>query len=275
MYKAPPYILLLMAVLSITVRAQDKGIIPDNGKFSIGRETITSVGYGSYVTGMPMFIGNDTSLLFYFNSLSYGISNYTGCTFTVPIVLHQREYDQVSRGLFDLRFNIQWHLYRSENEIVVLKTGMWFPTGDILARPPLSFGSFNPTVYLLASHSSERLYVNAVLGSVITTPRKGRNTGGFIDYHLSVGPKFSLKTKDHGKLYTFLELQGYHFFSGKFRNQEIPNSGEHLLFLGPAISYDSDFFQVLCSLGITLLDKRKGIQPRTDYLASIWYGVRF
>lgn len=275
MYKALFSPVILLAALSLAVHAEDREAIPDNGKFSIGRETITSAGYGSYVTGMPMFIGHDTRLLFYFNSLSYGISNRVGCTFTVPVILHQREYDQVSRGLFDLRFNMQWHLYRSANEIVVLKTGMWFPTGDILAKPPLSFGSFNPTVYLIASHSSERLYANAVIGSVITTPRKGRNTGGFIDYQLSIGPKFSLKTKDHGKLYTFLELQGYHFFSGRFRNQEIPNSGEDLLFLGPAISYDSDFFQVLCSIGITLLDKRKGIQPRTDYLASIWYGVRF
>ncbi|MGE0009238.1 MAG: transporter [Candidatus Babeliales bacterium] len=269
------FLVLLFKILTLFAHAAAHEPIPINGKFSIGRETITSKGYGSYVTGSLMFIGHEANLLFYFNAFSYGISERVGCTFTVPIVLHFRENKDVSRGLFDLRFNMQWHLYRSENEIVVLKTGMWFPTGDILARPPLSFGSFNPTVYLIAAHSSERLYANATVGSVITTTRKHRNTGGFIDYHLSVGPKFPLDTKNHSQLYAFLELQGYYFFAAKFRNVRVPNTGEHLLFLGPSVSYDSDFFQILASIGVTVLDHRKGIQPRTDFLAQIWFGRRF
>lgn len=269
------FIFLLLVAFAAPAYSTEQDPIPNNGKFSIGRDTITSLGYGSYVTGMPMYIGNDSSLLFYFNALSYGITRSIGCTFTVPVLLHNREFDAVSRGLFDLRFNIQWHLYRTDNEIVVLKTGVWFPTGDILARPPLSFGSFNPTLYAMAIHSSDRLYVNATLGSVIATTRKHRNTGGFIDYQFSIGPKFPLGTKNHGKLYTFLELQGYHLFSEKFRGNVVPNTGEDLIFLGPAISYDCDFFQILASIGITVLDRRKGIQPRTDYNASIWYGRRF
>lgn len=268
-----PYLSLLF--ITCTAFALERSQVPDNGKFSIGRETITSYGYASYVTGLPCFVGNNYSILFYFNNLSYGLTPTLGCTFSVPFILHQREYHATDRGLWDIRANIQWHAYRSDDQMLVFKAGMWFPTGDVTAIIPLSSGSFNPTLYAIAVHSSERLFANFVIGGVITTPRKHRRPGGLLDYHLGIGPKFPIKMAHNGKLYVFLELQGYHNFSSDYYDQPLPNSGWHLLTVGPTISYDTDFFQIQGAIGLPIIDRRFGIQPSTDFFASLWYGVRF
>lgn len=275
MNKLHHYLLSLLFFLAAYCSATEKQLAPENGKFSIGRDTITSFGYASYFTGFPCFIGDHATRIFCLHGFSYGITPKVGCTFTIPFIVNQRIDDLKSRGLWDLRFNLQWHLYRNDDNILVLKTGMWFPTGDINAKPPLSFGSFNPTVYLIGVHSSERLFANFVLGGIITNSYKHRNTGSLIDYQFHIGPKFPLRSIDHGNLYTFLELQGYYRFQAKYRGERIPDTGWHILLLGPTIAFDNDWYQVKAQISAPIIDKRNGIQPSTNFFASLWYGVRF
>jgi hypothetical protein len=267
--------ILALSLITVPIRA-GKDPQWDNGQFSITRETITSVGYKTFVTGIPMFERSDGSDIFSITAFSYGIGKRIGCTFTLPFLLKLSIGEQKVRGLWDLRFNFQWHLYRTEEHILVLKTGMWFPTAQGETPTPFGVGSgsFNPTVSLTGIHSSERLYAGFVIGSIISTTRKHKKPGSLIDYYLGIGPKFRLQRSNRA-LYTYLELQGYFTFPDKMNGIIMPNSGNNLILLGPAIVYDTDWWQVQGRVAIPISDRRFGVQQRTDLFASFWYGVRF
>lgn len=241
---------------------------PINGKFNIGRDTVTSDGYGIYVNDEAFLDTFGGASILSTHILGYGINKYCGCTFTLPIFLHQRAEQHVSRGLSDIQVSMQWHLYRTEDQILVFKTGLQFPTGDRTARPPLGTGSFNPTLYILGIHSSERLFADFVFGTIITTTRKRRNSGIIFDYHLSIGPKFPLYTFNDAEWYAFVELQGYYTAPSRAFGKRIPNTGGNLILFGPTISYDTNFNQVLVRFQIPISERQFGKQPKTNYFAS-------
>jgi hypothetical protein len=155
LYTSP--ILALLLLTAVHVHSRDPE--PLNSKFNIGQDIITSDGYGLFNIDNPYFLkresGTDIALNY---SISYGINRLLGITFTMPFYLKHTIDSFVSRGLSDISTTIQFHLYRTNDQLVVFKTGIQYPTGNTTVLSPLGSGSFNPTLSLEAFHSTDRLF---------------------------------------------------------------------------------------------------------------------
>ncbi len=246
-----------------------------NGKFNIGREIVTSEGYGDFVTGTFCFGESDGSHIGYFNYLNYGLSRTLGCTFTIPFYIKYTENNRILRGLADLQFILQWHAYRTEDHMLLFKGGTTFPTGNKEGAPFLGTGSFNPIAYLTAIHSSEKLFASFVFGGIFTTTRKHFKAGSYLDYHLDIGPKFPISANRKEQIYIFAVLQGYHYFPNQYRGRQIQNTGGDLILVGPSLNYDGYWQGAQLNFLLPICDRRYGIQPSTNFFVSFWLGWSF
>ncbi len=263
---------LLLFIIPQCIQAMDTGW---NGKFNIGREIVTSEGYGDFVTGAFCFKEPDGAHVGYFNYLNYGISRTLGCTFTIPFYIKFTENNKTLRGLADLQFILQWHAYRTEDHMLLFKGGTTFPTGNKEGAPFLGTGSFNPIAYLTAIHSSEKLFASFVFGGIFTTTRKHFKAGSYLDYNFTIGPKFPISADRKEQIYIFAVLQGYHIFPNQRRGRDIPNTGGHLLLFGPSLNYDGYWQGAQLNFLMPICDRRFGIQPSTDFFISFWFGWSF
>ena len=247
-----------------------------NGKFNIGREIVTSEGYGDFVTGTFCFGESDGSHIGYFNYLNYGLSRTLGCTFTIPFYIKYTENNRILRGLADLQFILQWHAYRTEDHMLLFKGGTTFPTGNKEGAPFLGTGSFNPIAYLTAIHSSEKLFASFVFGGIFTTTRKHFKAGSYLDYHLDIGPKFPISARSvKNKYIYFWSCKAIITFlisivADKFRIRE-----EHLILVGPSLNYDGYWQGAQLNFLLPICDRRYGIQPSTNFFVSFWLGWSF
>lgn len=243
---------------------------PMNSKFNIGQDIITSRGYGLFNVNNPYIILRDEPAIISSSySFSYGITRSIGFTFTLPFVLKQKIDNYCSRGLSDVSCIAQWHFLRTEDQLLLLKTGIQLPTGDSNARPPLGSGSFNPSLSLEAFHSSDRFFASIICEGTITPTRKHKKAGNSIEYDITLGPKWPLGRNRYAKIYTFLELQGFYASASKFNGKQVPNTGRHVVLFGPILSYDIDRYQYLLRIQFPVANHRLGKQPQLEYLISL------
>lgn len=260
-----------MLLLVIPRLHAERDAAPVNNQFNIAQDIITSDGWGLFNYDTPLLFKRDGTLdAGIILSFSYGINRFMGCTFGIPILFDNERYTK-SRGLSDISFNLQWHVYRTENQIFVLKTGMQFPTGDTSSRPALGTGSFCPTISYAAIHSSERLYAGFICGTTIGTTRRNKNPGTSFNFQLGAGPKFPLYTKNDGQIYTFLEVQGYYGSPTKANGNLVPLTGSQLILLGPILSYDTNIDQYILQLFVPLSERQFGKLPATNIVVTLSY----
>lgn len=259
---------LLTFITATLVWARDP--LPINRKFNIGQDIITSDGYGLLNLDSPYLAKKDGKADIGLScSLSYGINRFMGFTLTVPFLLNNTDTLFVSRGLADISTIMQFHLYRSEDILLVLKTGLQYPTGDTNAHPPLGAGSFNPLVNLEGYYSTDTFFVSGILAANIGTQRKQKKPSSVYDYEFTIGPKFPLRFTEDAYLYTFLELQGLYTTKERFNALPLTDTGGHLIFFGPIVSFDIRDCQYLVRLQLPVYNHRFGNQTKVDYLISL------
>lgn len=260
-------ILCLLTLLSSASWLAARAPLPINRKFNIGQDIITSDGYGLLNLDSPYLIKKDGKAdLGLICSLSYGINRYLGFTLTIPFFLNNTNKPLVSRGLADISTIMQFHLYRTEDILLLCKAGLQYPTGDTNAHPALGSGSFNPLVNLEGYYSSDTFFVSGIIAANICTQRKHRRPSTVYDYEFTIGPKFPVRFTEDAYLYTFLELQGLYTTKGRFNGFPLQDTGGHLILFGPIISFDIRDCQYLLRLQLPVYDRRFGNQTKADYL---------
>ncbi len=266
MYKK--YVLAFF-VMILTGYSYGRDPNPMDGKFNIGQDTITSYQWGIYGIDNSYLVKDDGTTITLLHNFGYGLTRYTGFELVLPFFLHQKSDGRISRGLSDMQALFQWHPYRTDDQLLVLKAGMQFPTGDTNANPPLGLGSFIPLFEFDALHSSEKWFASFILTAGIATTRKHKNPGTFIDYEITLGPKWPLGTPDQAEWLTFIEMNGLYNFPRTFNGMRVPNTGGFLLIVGPVISYDTNRCQYFARLQMPIADHRFGNQPKTKLFATL------
>lgn len=186
-------------------------------------------------SSLQYFKGDETASMLYQTDITYSFQSNLALELFVPIYLKNKFESFVSRGVGDSLVNVQWVPWKNDIQTFVIIGGVKFPTGDTHKVPVTGTGNYAFNLTFASYHASDAWDISFLLNTLANLPRKGYLVGNAYNYQFSLAKQIIFNDKIRITLGG--QLFGIYLQPDRFLGDTISNTGGHVLYLGPVVTF--------------------------------------
>ncbi len=208
---------------------------------------------------------------------SYGISDTTTITITIPYAVSYKSQQQHSNGFEDAYVQLEHAYYFNSTsrytDQATFLGNLFIPTGSTQKNPRTGNGA----VSFFLGGTFTRMYVDwfyfGGLGAVLPTTNRGSRNGNTYLYQFGFGR--NIKDVNGWILAWVTEFDGTQTQHNRINNVQDPNSGGNVIYVTPSFWSSNNAFIFQIGAGYAVAQHWNGQQPRDTWLLVSNIGVSF
>jgi hypothetical protein len=263
--------------------AQIPGPLFGFGQNIVDAGDIQGYDFVTYVHGPKKYFF-DNELFFLF-----GITDFSSIVLEIPVPVISKENGSSTSGFGDILLQGEYayfakHAPTSLSQATIIGT-LFLPSGVLDLKctgepgvvpthdPYTGAGSPSFLIGGTLSHMTIDWYYFLTAGNIFNTERHCTKIGNSTHYQAGIGR--NLKHLKEQVLLLLLEFDGIRYHKDKLAGVINPDSGGHIIFLGPSLWYSTRRFIFQVGFQVPVYQKLFGQQNKTSFQVSVSFGYTF
>ncbi|MBI2774478.1 hypothetical protein HYX58_00510 [Candidatus Dependentiae bacterium] len=245
--------------------------------FGFGQNVIDEGDLQAYMY-IDHFRGKKVLIDEYMPSILYGATDRLAILAGVPYFAKFEYGANTSSGAGDFFTAFEYAYYRRDSlydgaQATVL-AAISAPSGSFKKNPPTGFGSVGFFLGTTAEYMDTVWYEFAALGVQLVTPHDGTQLANDYFYQLGLSRNISYGPRQW-VFNAMVELTGLYSKRDKVSGIINPNSGEHIVFIGPSLWWSTQQFLVQAGVAFPIVQHLNGQQNKVAFQFSLNMAWKF